>query len=157
MLYDSVFNFQLTKPLITGNYILKVSEFGFNEITVEGEATKYNFNVKGETSDGRYWQDTIFPNEIKNSKNEVTGNGFSIFLKNVQRQLAPNEDWTPPKTKAKLDVWIAKLKATIEGAQLSVSVVQRDYRKNGQLRTVFNKQYYQTVANESTTDDPLTF
>ena len=143
MLFDNVFGFELSKPLNVGNYILNVSAFTFNTVTEEGQPAKYNFHIEGKTTCGRDWNDRIYPNVINKGQSNET-NGFALFLKSVQRQLAPDADWTPPKTKAKLTEWITMITDTIEGSSLAVSVVQY----STPTKSGFNKQYYQVTKND---------
>ena len=69
------------------------------------------------------------------------------MLSNIQRQIAPDEDWTPPQTKAKFEQWLADRQAQIIGSELAVSVVQRSYKdkRTNQTRTTFNKNYYHQI------------
>ena len=142
-MFNELFDFDLSKPLTEGNHIITVSAFSFNQvIDSETKEKQYNFRIEGTTKDGRPWTDTVFPNIFKNSKGEVTGNGFSRMLKSIQRQIAPDEDWTPPKTKAKFDEWLLKREEQIVGSDLKVNATYNTFISNGRKKTKMNLNYY---------------
>ena len=148
MLFNNLFDYDLNKVLeVNVNYDVTISKFEFNVLENVDELTnektkQYNFRIEGETSLGHKWTDVIFPIPVRNRDGEITGNVFTIMLKSLQRQLAPNEDWTVPKTKVKFNEWLTARQAQIVGATVKAHQVA-----NG---SYINKKYFELPTLKNT-------